>query len=127
MYKSKSNIAINLNDLKEQLSKDDYDTLITINDNTKGKYFTKKKEHLVSNCNSLKNTADHLHILIVTTGSVIKERIVNLTGEALDENKIKLLNLGPKFVPKEKQKEIMHGHYLNYRNLYIRFRTGRKI
>ena len=52
---------------------------------------------------------------------------MNLTGEALDENKIKLLNLGPKFVPKEKQKEIMHGHDLNYRNLCITFRTGRKI
>ena len=127
MYKSKSNIAINLNDLEERLSKDDYDTLITINDNTKWKYFTKKKERLVSNCNSLKNTADHLHILIVTTGPVIKEGIVNLTGEALDENKIKLLNLGPKFVPKVKQKEIIDGHYLNYRNLNIRFRTGRKI
>ena len=127
MYKSKSNIAINLNDLEERLSKDDYDTLITINDNTKWKYFTKKKERLVSNCNSLKNTADHLHILIVTTGPVIKEGIVNLTGEALDENKIKLLNLGPKFVPKVKQKEVIDGHYLNYRNLNIRFRTGRKI
>ena len=30
MYKSKSNIAINLNVLNEQLSKDDYNTLITI-------------------------------------------------------------------------------------------------
>ena len=29
---------------------------------------------------------------------------MNLTGEELDENKIKLLNLGPKFVPTENKK-----------------------
>ena len=41
---------------------------------------------------------------IETTRSIIKEVIVNLTGEELDENKIKLLNLGPKFVPMETRK-----------------------
>ena len=39
--------------LKEQLSKDDYDTLITITDNTKEKHFIKKKEHLISKYKSL--------------------------------------------------------------------------
>ena len=39
MYKSKSNIVINLNVLKKQLSKDDYNTLISITDNTKEKTF----------------------------------------------------------------------------------------
>ena len=39
MYKSRSNIVSYLNVLKEQLSKDDYDTLITITDNTKEKHF----------------------------------------------------------------------------------------
>ena len=34
-----------------------------------------------------------------TTGSIIKEGIVNLSGVELDENKIKLLRLGLKFVP----------------------------
>ena len=33
----------------------------------------------------------------------LKEGIVNLTGEELDENKIKLLNLSPKFVPTERR------------------------
>ena len=42
MYKSRSNIVTYLNVLKEQLSKDDYDTLITITDNTK-EHFIKKK------------------------------------------------------------------------------------
>ena len=39
-----------------------------------------------------------------TSRSIVKEGIVNLTGEELDENKIKLLNLGPKFVPTENRK-----------------------
>ena len=39
-----------------------------------------------------------------TTRSIIKEAIVNVTGEELDESKIKLLNLGPKFVPTENSK-----------------------
>ena len=43
MYKSRSNIVIYLNVLKEQLSKDDYDTLITITYNIKEKNFIKKK------------------------------------------------------------------------------------
>ena len=54
MYKSKSNIVFSLNVLKEQLSKDDYDTLITISNNTKEKQFIKKKEHLILKYNSLK-------------------------------------------------------------------------
>ena len=105
MYKSRSNIVINLNVLKEQLSKDDYDTLITITDKTKEKHFIKKKEHLISKCNSLINTSDDsMNLAIERTWSIIKEGIVNFTGEELDENKIKLLNLGPKFVPTENKK-----------------------
>ena len=105
MYKSKSNVVINLNVLKEQLSKDDYDTLITITDKTKEKHFIKKKEHLISKYNSLINTSDDsMNLAIERTRSIIKEGIVNLAVEKLDENKIKLLNLGPKFVPTENKK-----------------------
>ena len=105
MYKSRSNIVINLNVLKEQLSKDDYNTLITITDKTKEKHFIKKREHLISKYNSLINTSDDsMNLAIERTWSIIKEGIVNLTGEELDENKIKLLNLGPKFVPMENKK-----------------------
>ena len=43
MHKSKSNIVINLTVLKEQLSEDNYDTLITITDNTKEKHLIKQK------------------------------------------------------------------------------------
>ena len=42
IYKSTLNIVINLKVLKEQLSKDDYNTLMTITDNTKEKHFIKK-------------------------------------------------------------------------------------
>ena len=39
------------------------------------------------------------------TGLIIKEGIVNLRGEELDENKLKFLNLGPKFLPTENRKD----------------------
>ena len=105
MYKSRSNIVTYLNILKEQLSKDDYNNLITLTDNTKEKYFIKKKEHLISKYNSLTNTSDHaMNLPIETTRSIVKDSIVNLTGEEIDENKIKFLNLGPKFVPTENRK-----------------------
>ena len=105
MYKSKSNIVINLNVLKKQLSKDDYNTLISITDNTKEKtFYIHVKKKLISKYNSLKNTTFHLHIPVETTASTVKEGIVNLSGEELDENKVKHLNLGPKFVPTENRK-----------------------
>ena len=82
IYKSRSNIVTYLNVLKEQLSKDDYDTLITITDNTKEKHFIRKKKHLISKYNSLINTSDHsMNSPIETTRSIYKEGIVNLTGE----------------------------------------------
>ena len=51
------------------------------------------------------NTSDHsMKLPIETTLSIVKEVIANLIGEELDENKKKLLNLGPKFVPMENRK-----------------------
>ena len=41
LFKSKSNILFNLNVLREQLSKDDCHTLITITDNIEEKHFIK--------------------------------------------------------------------------------------
>ena len=105
IYKSRPNIVTYLNVLKLELSKDDYDTLITITDNIKEKHFLKKKEHLISKYNSLTNTSDHsMNLPIETTRSIVKDGIVNLTSEEIDQNKIKLLNLGPKFVPMENRK-----------------------
>ena len=54
----KINIASNLNVLKEQSSKDHYDTLTTMTDNTIEKHFTKRKVHLISKYNSLINTTE---------------------------------------------------------------------
>ena len=45
-----------------------------------------------------------MNLPIEKTGSIVKDGIVNLTGEELDENKIKLLKLDPKFVPTENSK-----------------------
>ena len=50
-----------------------------------------------------------MNLPIEKTRSIIKEGIVNLTGEQLDKNKIKLLNLGPKFVPTENRKRPYKG------------------
>ena len=105
MYKSRSNIVTYLNVLKEQLCKGNYNTLITITDNTKEKHFIKKKEHLISKYKSLINKNEHfINLPNETSRSIVKEGIVNFTGEELDENEIKLLNLGPKFVPTENRK-----------------------
>ena len=105
MYKSRSNIVTYLNVLKEQLSKDDYDTLTNINDSTKEKHFIMKKEHLISKYKSLINKSDHsMNLPNETSRSIVKEVIVNLTGEELDENKTKLFNLYSKFVPTENRK-----------------------
>ena len=54
--------------------------------------------------NNLKNTTNHLHIPIETTPSIIKEGISNHSREELNENKVKLLNLGSKFLPTENRK-----------------------
>ena len=45
-----------------------------------------------------------MNLSIKSTQSIVKEGIVSLTEEELDENKIKLSNLGPKFVPTENRK-----------------------
>ena len=45
-----------------------------------------------------------MNLSIKTTQSIVKEGIVSLTEEELDEKKIKLSNLGPKFVPTENRK-----------------------
>ena len=105
MYKSRSNIVAYLSVLKQQLCKGDYDTLITITDDTKEKYLIKKKEHLISKYKSLINKSDHsINLPNETSRSIVKEGFVNLSVEEVDENEIKLLNLGPKFVPTENRK-----------------------
>ena len=65
----------------------------------------KRKEHLISKYSSLINTSDHsINLPIETTRAIVKEDIVNLNREELDENKIKRFNLGPKFVTTENKK-----------------------
>ena len=47
-----------------------------------------------------------MNLPIERTWSIIKEGIVNLNGEELDENKIKLLNLDPKFIPTKNRRRL---------------------
>ena len=47
-----------------------------------------------------------MNLPIETTRSTVKEDTANLTGEELDQNKIKLLNLGSKFVHTENRKRL---------------------
>ena len=64
----------------------------------------KKKTHVHSKCNSLKNATVNNRNSTTPKKKIIKEGVINLTGKELDENKIQLLNLGPKFVPKYNKK-----------------------
>ena len=107
MYKSRLNIVTYLNVLREQLSKDDYDTLLPLLPLLQHwrKTFSKEKKHLISKYISLINPSDHsINLPIEKSQSIVKEVIVNLTVEELDENKIKLSNLGLKVVPTENRK-----------------------
>ena len=84
--------------LKHKVLDQDYETIIDITDKTKEKNYIKKKTHLYSKFNSLKNATVNNVNSTTPTKKVIKEGVINLTGKELDGNKIQLLNLGPEFV-----------------------------
>ena len=98
MYKSTTKIKHLSNCLKHKVLDQDYETIIDINDKTKEKHYVKKKTHLHSKFNSLKDATVNNINRTTPTKKTIKEGVTNLTGKELDENKIQLLNLGPKFV-----------------------------
>ena len=62
-------------------------------------HYIKKETHLHSKFNNLKNATVNNINSATPTKKILKEGVINLTGKELDENKIQLLNLGPKFVP----------------------------
>ena len=99
MYKSTTKIKHLSNCLKHKVLDQDYETIIDITDKTKEKHYIKKKTHLHSKFNSLKNATVNNINSTTPTKKIIKEGVINLTGKELDGNKIQLLNLGPKFVP----------------------------
>ena len=99
MYKSTTKIKHLSTSLKHKVLDQDYETIIDITDKTKEKHYIKKKTHLHSKFNNLKNATVNNINSTTPTKKIIKEGVINLTGKELDGNKIQLLNLGPKFVP----------------------------
>ena len=85
--------------MKHKVLDQDYETIIDITDKTKEKHYIKKKTHLHSKFNNLKNATVNNINSTTPTKKIIKEGAINLTGKYLDGNKIQLLNLSPKFVP----------------------------
>ena len=103
MYKSTTKIKHLSNCLKHKVLDQDYETIIDITDKTKEKHYIKKKTHLHSKFNSLKNATVNNINSTTPTKEIINEGVINLTGKELDENKTQFLNLGPKFVPTYKK------------------------
>ena len=99
MYKSNTKVKYLSNSLKHKVLNQDSETIIDITDKTKEKHYIKKKTHLYTKFNNLKNATVNNINNTTPTKKIIKEGVINLTGNELDENKIRLLNLGPKFVP----------------------------
>ena len=99
MYKSTAKIKHLSNCLKHKILDQDYEAIIDVTDKIKEKHYIKKKTHLHSKFNSLKNATVNNINSTTPTKKIIKEGVINLTGKELNGNKIQLLNLGPKFVP----------------------------
>ena len=99
MYKNNTKVKHLSNGLKHNALNQDYETIIDITDKTKEKHYIKKKTHLHSKFNNLKNGTVNNTNSTTPTKKAIKEGVIDLTGKELDENEMLLLNLGPKFVP----------------------------
>ena len=98
MYKNNTKVNHLLDSLKHKVLDQDCKNIIDITDKTKEKHYMKKKTHLHSKFNSLKNATVNNINSTTPIKKIIKERVINLTEKELDENKMQLLNLGPKFV-----------------------------
>ena len=106
MYKSNTKVKYLSNSLKHKVLDQDYETIIDITDKIKEKHYIKKKTHLYTKFNNLKNPTVNNINNTTPTKKIIKEGVINLTGKELDENKIRLLNLGPKFVPTDNRQPL---------------------
>ena len=98
MYKSTTKIKHLSNCLKHKVLDQDYETIISITDKTKEMHYI-KETHLHSKFNSLRSATINNINSTTPVKKTMKEGVINLTEKELDENKIQLLNLGPKFVP----------------------------
>ena len=87
MYKSTTKIKHLSNCLKHKVLDQDYETIIDITDKTKERNYIKKKTHLHSKFNSLKNTTVNNINSTTLTKKIIKERIIKVTGKNWTETK----------------------------------------
>ena len=90
--------------LNNILSEEHYILIQNVTDNSREKEFLKKKKQLIVKYNSLLNKyAQHSNYKT----SLIKPAILNLTNEEIPKHYESLLNLGPKFVPTNKNLPFM--------------------
>ena len=90
--------------LKNISSEEHYIIIQNVTDNSTEKEFLKKKKQLIDKDNSLLNKYSQ-HSNYET--SLIKAGILNLTNEEIPKHYESLLNLGPKFVPRNKNLPFM--------------------
>ena len=90
--------------LKSILSKEHYILIQNVTDHSREKEFLKKKKQLIDKYNNLLDKYSQ-HSNYKT--SLIKPAILNLTKEEIPKHYKSLLNLGPKFVPTNKNLPFM--------------------
>ena len=89
--------------LKKILSEEHYILIQNVTDNSREKKFFKKKKQIIDKYNSLLDKYSQ-HSNYKT--SLIKQAILNLTNEEIPKHE-SLLNLGPKFVPTNKNLHLL--------------------
>ena len=72
MYKSNTKVKYLSNSLKHKVLDEDYETIIDITDKTKEKHYIKKKTHLYTKFNTLKNATVNNINNITSTKKIIK-------------------------------------------------------
>ena len=90
--------------LKDILSEEHYILIQNVTDNSREKEFLKKKKQLIEKYNSL---LDKYSQYSNCKPSLIKSAILNLTKEEIPKHYESLLNLGPKFVARNKNLPFM--------------------
>ena len=91
--------------LKSILSEEHYILIQNVTDNSREKEFLKKKKQLIEKYNSLLDKySEHSNYKT----SLIKPAIFSLTKEKILKHYESLLNLGPKFVPTNKNLPFMN-------------------
>ena len=88
--------------LKNVLAAEDMNTIICVTDKSKETAFVKSRSHLQQKFNDLNAAKNSQAVMPVSTNHV-KSAVLNLCESDIPPNQYELLNLGPKFVPCQKQ------------------------